>query len=173
MPAWKSQIGEDGVRAASEYVLSLSSEHGGAQNGKLDPTLVAQGKAIFSANCAVCHGENAKGNHDVGAPNLTDNIWLYGGDRETVRETLRGGRAGVMPHWDTKLGEERIMLLAAYVYQLSDHGKDVPDSKEMAASVNADSASGTASTPMNTAASSNTATATASTNSAASNANAS
>lgn len=173
MPAWKSQIGEDGVRAASEYVLSLSSEHGGAQNGKLDPTLVAQGKAIFSANCAVCHGENAKGNHDVGAPNLTDNIWLYGGDRETVRETLRGGRAGVMPHWDTKLGEERIMLLAAYVYQLSDHGKDVPDSKEMAASANADSASGTASTPMNIAASSNTATATASTNSAASNANAS
>ena len=56
----------------------------------------------------------------AGAPNLTDNIWLYGGDRETIRETLRYGRAGVMPEWETKLGNERIMLLAAYVYSLSD-----------------------------------------------------
>ena len=120
MPAWKSQIGEDGVRAAAEYVLSLSSEHGGKENLPLDPTLVAQGKAIFSANCAVCHGADAKGKHDVGSLNLTDNIWLYGGERETVRTTLRNGRAGVMPHWDTKLGNERIMLLAAYVYSLSD-----------------------------------------------------
>ena len=56
----------------------------------------------------------------AGAPNLTDNIWLYGGDRETIRETLRYGRAGVMPEWQTKLGNERIMLLAAYVYSLSD-----------------------------------------------------
>ena len=56
----------------------------------------------------------------TGAPNLTDNIWLYGGDRETIRETLRYGRAGVMPEWETKLGNERIMLLAAYVYSLSD-----------------------------------------------------
>lgn len=124
MPAWKAQIGEDGVRAASEYALSLSPNHGSKANGTLDPTLVAQGKAIFEKNCVVCHGANGQGNQDVGALNLTDDIWLYGGDRETVRTTIRNGRAGVMPHWDSKLGNERIMLLAAYVYSLSDHKQD-------------------------------------------------
>lgn len=124
MPAWKPQIGEDGVRAAAEYVLSLSTEHGSKANGALDPTLVAQGKAIFEKNCVVCHGATAQGNQQVGALNLTDNTWLYGGDRETVQTTIRNGRAGIMPHWDTKLGNERILLLAAYVYSLADHTKD-------------------------------------------------
>lgn len=128
MPAWREQIGEDGVRATAEYVLSLSPKHGDvpgtkSENGPLDKTLVAQGKAIFSQNCAVCHGENGKGMNSVGAPNLTDDIWLYGGERETVRDTLRHGRAGVMPEWETKLGNERIMLLAAYIYSLSNNGK--------------------------------------------------
>ncbi|WP_019520066.1 cytochrome-c oxidase, cbb3-type subunit III [Faucicola boevrei] len=118
MPEWKTQIGEEGVRAAAEYVLSLSPGHGSKANGELNQTLVTQGKAIFETNCTVCHGANAKGNIEVGAPNLTDDIWLYGGDREAVRTTLRNGRAGVMPHWDIKLGNERIMLLASYVYSL-------------------------------------------------------
>ncbi|WP_201509613.1 cytochrome-c oxidase, cbb3-type subunit III [Psychrobacter alimentarius] len=119
MAAWRDQIGEDGVRAAAEYVLSIS---GNQQNYELDQTMVAQGKAIFNqpTNCVLCHGNDAKGMISTGAPNLTDNIWLYGGDRETIRETLRYGRAGVMPQWQTKLGNERIMLLAAYVYSLSD-----------------------------------------------------
>ncbi len=120
MPAWRDQIGEDGVRAASEYVLSLSPNNGHIDNGELDQTLVRQGEAIFAQQCALCHGPDAKGMTSVGAPNLTDNIWLYGGERETVRNTLRYGRAGVMPEWETKLGNERIMLLAAYVYSLSD-----------------------------------------------------
>ena len=122
MPAWRDQIGEDGVRAASEYVLSLSGNNGSKNNGELDKTMVAQGSAIFQQNCALCHGKDGKGMISAGAPNLTDNIWLYGGDRETVRNTLRYGRAGVMPQWETKLGNERIMLLAAYVYSLSDRG---------------------------------------------------
>ena len=120
MPAWRDQIGEDGVRAASEYVLSLSSNNGSKSNGKLDQTLVAQGSAIFQQNCALCHDKDGKGMISAGAPNLTDTIWLYGGERETVRNTLRYGRAGVMPQWETKLGNERIMLLAAYIYSLSD-----------------------------------------------------
>lgn len=120
MPAWRDQIGEDGVRAAAEYVLSLSSNHGSKSNGELDKTLVNQGAAIFDQNCALCHGKDGKGMISAGAPNLTDNIWLYGGERETVRDTLRYGRAGVMPQWESKLGNERIMLLAAYVYSLSD-----------------------------------------------------
>ncbi len=122
MPAWRDQIGEDGVRAASEYVLSLSVNNGSKSNGELDKTMVAQGSAIFQQNCALCHGKDGKGMISAGAPNLMDNIWLYGGDRETVRNTLRYGRAGVMPQWETKLGNERIMLLAAYVYSLSDRG---------------------------------------------------
>lgn len=119
MAAWRDQIGEDGVRAAAEYVLSIS---GNQQDYELDQTMVAQGKAIFNqpTNCVLCHGNDAKGMISTGAPNLTDKIWLYGGDRETIRETLRYGRAGVMPEWQTKLGNERIMLLAAYVYSLSD-----------------------------------------------------
>ncbi len=122
MPAWRDQIGEDGVRAASEYVLSLSPKNGSESNGPLDQTMVAQGKALFTQNCALCHGPEGKGMISAGAPNLTDNVWLYGGERETVRDTLRYGRAGVMPQWESKLGNERIMLVVAYVYSLSDKG---------------------------------------------------
>ena len=120
MPAWRDQIGEEGVRAASEYVLSLSPNNGNKANGELDKTLVAQGASIFDQNCALCHDKNGKGMISAGAPNLTDQIWLYGGERETVRNTLRYGRAGVMPQWEDKLGNERIMLVVAYVYSLSD-----------------------------------------------------
>lgn len=121
MPAWRDQIGEDGVRAVSEYVLQLS----GNQNGyDLNKTQVAQGEAIFKQQCALCHGQDGKGMISAGAPNLTDNIWLFGGDRETIQETVRHGRAGVMPAWESKLGNERIMLLAAYVYSLRDNAEE-------------------------------------------------
>lgn len=148
MPAWKNQIGEDGVRAAAEYVLSLSPTHGSKANGELNKTLVAQGKAIFDTNCSVCHGTDAKGKQDVGAPNLTDDTWLYGGERETVRTTIRNGRAGVMPHWDTKLGNERIMLLAAYVYSLN---KDNPKEAVVTPTTIVNKERGAASTPLETA----------------------
>ena len=99
-------------------MLSIS----GNQNGyELDPAKVAQGKAIFEnpQNCAICHGADAKGQIAMGAPNLTDDIWLYGGDRASIETTIRHGRTGVMPEWQTKLGNERVMLLAAYVRSLS------------------------------------------------------
>lgn len=116
MPNAKTnKLDESGVRAAAEYVLSIS----GNQNGyELDAAKVTQGKAIFDNTCAVCHGADAKGQVAV-APNLTDDIWLYGGDRDTVQTTIRHGRAGEMPEWQTKLGNERVMLLAAYVRSLS------------------------------------------------------
>lgn len=116
MAAWQQQIGEAGVRAAAEYVLNIS---GNINNDTLDKTMVAQGEAIFKQNCVLCHGQDAKGLTNMGAPNLTDDIWLYGGDRETVRTTIRHGRAGVMPAWQARLGNERVMLLAAYVKSLS------------------------------------------------------
>ncbi|TWV83938.1 cytochrome-c oxidase, cbb3-type subunit III [Moraxella sp. VT-16-12] len=120
MAAWQKQLGESGVRAAAEYVLSIS----GNQNGyELNQAQVTQGKAIFEANCVLCHGADAKGLTSFGAPNLTDDIWLFGGDRSTIQTTIRHGRAGVMPEWQTKLGNERIMLLAAYVRSLSQNAE--------------------------------------------------
>lgn len=148
MAAWRDQIGEDGVRAAAEYVLSIS---GNQQDYDLDQIKVAQGKAIFNepTNCVLCHGKDAKGMISTGAPNLTDKIWLYGGDRETLRETLRYGRAGVMPAWQSKLGNERIMLLAAYVYSLSD--KKAPATNASPASTAISTDAGAVSQPLTTA----------------------
>lgn len=116
MAAWQKQLGESGVRAAAEYVLKIS---GNQNDYTLDEAKVVQGKAIFEQNCVLCHGADAKGLTAMGAPNLTDDIWLFGGDRETIRTTIRHGRSGVMPEWQSKLGNERVMLLAAYVRSLS------------------------------------------------------
>jgi cytochrome c oxidase cbb3-type subunit 3 len=69
--------------------------------------------------CVACHGADGTGNQALGAPNLTDNIWLYGGSRKQVTETLAMGRTGVMPSHRDFLGEDKVHLLAAYVYSLS------------------------------------------------------
>jgi len=69
-------------------------------------------------NCAACHGDNAKGNRDLGAPNLADAIWLYGGDRETLTETVTNARFGVMPAWGQRLSEEDVRAVAVYVHSL-------------------------------------------------------
>lgn len=103
--------GESGVENVANYVLSLSgSPH--------DATKASLGKAQFVA-CAACHGENARGMTAMGAPNLTDKVWLYGGSLATISETINKGRGGVMPAWKDTLGEERVHLVAAYVYSLS------------------------------------------------------
>lgn len=77
-----------------------------------------QGAKLFADNCAVCHGPAGKGNRQVGAPNLTDQIWLYGGDAETIHETVWNSRHGVMPRWNDKLDKATIRMLAAYVHSL-------------------------------------------------------
>jgi cytochrome c oxidase cbb3-type subunit 3 len=76
------------------------------------------GAGLFGQNCASCHGADAKGNRQVGAPNLTDAIWLYGGDEDSIRQTLTNGRAGVMPHWGGRLDPATVKMLAAYVHSL-------------------------------------------------------
>jgi cytochrome c oxidase cbb3-type subunit 3 len=78
----------------------------------------AAGAKIFAENCAVCHGDNAKGNQELGAPNLTDEIWLYGSDEATLIETIANGRAGVMPAWEGRLDPTTIKIMAVYVHSL-------------------------------------------------------
>ena len=77
-----------------------------------------EGYTLFQQNCASCHGPEAKGMKEFGAPDLTDAIWLYGGDHDSIYETLYYGRAGVMPAWETRLNPETIRQLAVYVHSL-------------------------------------------------------
>jgi cytochrome c oxidase cbb3-type subunit 3 len=111
MPAWGAAFGKDGVERLANYVLSLS----GAPH---DATKAAIGKAMFTA-CAACQGPQGKGNPALGAPNLTDTIWLYGGDLATVEASIRDGRGGVMPAWRRRLPDSEARAVAAFVYQLS------------------------------------------------------
>ena len=111
MPAWIDTFGEDGIKELVAYVQTLSGR-------EVDAQLAEAGKAKFAV-CAACHGMDGKGNHAMGAPNLTDNIWLYGGSERSITETLTHGRAGVMPAWKEILGEEKIHVISAYVYSLS------------------------------------------------------
>jgi cytochrome c oxidase cbb3-type subunit 3 len=100
------------IEAVANYVLSLS---GKAFDSKLKPEI---GKAVFAANCAACHGEQAKGNKELGAPDLTDAIWLYGSNPEQVIATISNGRKGVMPTWEGRLDPVTIKSLAVYVHSL-------------------------------------------------------
>ena len=111
MPAWGAVLGDEGVKNVTAYVLSLS---GKKTSGDLDA-----GKEKFQQLCVACHGADGKGNHMLGAPNLTDQTWLYGSSRRTVEKTIREGRSGKMPAWGEFLGAGKTHLLAAYVYSLS------------------------------------------------------
>lgn len=112
MPPWGAVLGEEGVRDVTSYVLSLSGQ-------QTDADSTARGKTQFQAMCTACHGVDAKGMYALGAPNLTDNTWLYGGSFEKVAHTIRKGRNGVMPAHKTLLNEDKIHLITAYVYSLS------------------------------------------------------
>jgi len=113
MPAFlKDEILErDQVSDVAEYVLSLSQDGRNAE-------AVARGAEVFTEQCVACHGENAKGNRDLGAPNLTDAIWFYGGDKETIYTTIANGRGNVMPAWDHRLDDAVIRQIALYVHSL-------------------------------------------------------
>jgi len=116
MMAWEGALGGDqGVKEVAAYVISLSGR-------SVDPDLAKAGKGKF-ALCAGCHGSEGQGSLalglPMGAPNLTDNIWLYGGSKRAIEESIRNGRAGVMPPWKDILGEEKVHLISSYVYSLS------------------------------------------------------
>ncbi|RCS58069.1 cytochrome-c oxidase, cbb3-type subunit III [Parvibium lacunae] len=112
MPPMAAAVGgEDDVRNVANYVLSLSgSAH--------DSIKAGFGKEKFAA-CAACHGADGKGNPALGAPNLSDKTWLYGGSIDTIMETINKGRSNAMPAFKERLGEAKIQVLAAYVWSLS------------------------------------------------------
>jgi cytochrome c oxidase cbb3-type subunit 3 len=103
----------DEIENVVAYVRSLSAPAGGAQ-----AKAVEAGRAVFAANCASCHGEEGKGNPELGAPDLTDNIWLYGGDEASVYATVWGGRQGHMPSWESRLTALDRKILTLYVADL-------------------------------------------------------
>ena len=113
-----SAFGRDGilkkeeVRAVANHVrvlAGLPTEQGAE---------LAKGKELFAGNCAACHGDAGKGNPEVGAPNLTDPIWLYGSDIDSLVETIHNGRGGVMPAWTGRLDPVTIKALTVYVHGL-------------------------------------------------------
>jgi cytochrome c oxidase cbb3-type subunit 3 len=103
----------DEIENVVAYVRSLSAPAGAAQ-----AKAVEAGRAVFAANCASCHGEEGKGNPELGAPDLTDNIWLYGGDEASVYATVWGGRQGHMPSWESRLTALDRKILTLYVADL-------------------------------------------------------
>lgn len=111
MPAFAEVLSEEEIAQVVAYVRQISGQDG-------DAALATAGATVFLDNCSSCHGEDGKGLRDLGAPNLTDAIWLYGGDEAALTETVRNARFGVMPPWTTRLSESEIRAVATYVHGL-------------------------------------------------------
>ena len=112
MPAFgrENMLKANEISAVADFVRSLSG-----LSTEPDADL-ALGKKVFADNCTTCHGPGGKGNRELGAPNLTDKIWLYGSDKEAIMQGLQNGRGGVMPAWQGRLSEPLIKALVVYVY---------------------------------------------------------
>lgn len=111
MPVFGEILEGEEIDAVVEHVLSLSSS-------EYDAALAEAGAVVFEDNCSACHGEAGLGDPSMGAPNLADAIWLYGGDRETVHESVAYSRYGVMPAWGQRLSEADVRSVSAYVHAL-------------------------------------------------------
>jgi cytochrome c oxidase cbb3-type subunit III len=113
MPAFLTDeiLEKDQVSDVAEYVLSLSQEGRNVESA-------ARGKEVYAAECASCHGDNAKGSTEVGAPNLADAIWFYGGDKDTILKTISNGRQNVMPSWADRLDDTVIRQITLYIHSL-------------------------------------------------------
>jgi len=102
------ELGTTGQKVSALAMGCMSLNHEAAERGK----------AIFAEQCAACHGEDGKGNTELGAPNLSDAIWLYGGDKSAIVESIKTGRGGAMPSWAGRLDTAAIKSLALYVHSL-------------------------------------------------------
>ncbi|WP_375229106.1 cytochrome-c oxidase, cbb3-type subunit III [Roseobacter sp. S98] len=112
MPAFGEILEEAEIAQVANFIMELS----GATPA--DPNAASAGVEVYADNCASCHGDEGLGNRDLGAPNLADAIWLYGGDYDTLVETVTYSRYGVMPPWTQRLSEAEIRAVALYVHQL-------------------------------------------------------
>ena len=112
MPPWEESLGADGVANVTQYVLQLSGR-------EVDEQAAQAGQKLFEANCASCHMPDGTGNPALGAPNLTNSIWLYGGSAKAVQASIANGRQGQMPAHGEFLGDAKVHLLANYIYSLS------------------------------------------------------
>lgn len=112
MPAHQDILSAEQIDEVVEYTQSLSGRN-------VDRAKADKGKATFDTICAACHGPDGKGLQPLGAPNLTDNIWLYGGTAATIRESIVKGRSGYMPAQEPLLGKDKSRIVAGYVYSLS------------------------------------------------------
>lgn len=113
MPAYGTDelLDNDQIAAVAEYVLQLSGqEH--------DAELAAAGAETFELECSACHGENGEGLSDLGAPNLANAIWLFGGSREEIIAQINAPQHGVMPPWGARLGSASVKQLSLYVHGL-------------------------------------------------------
>jgi cytochrome c oxidase cbb3-type subunit 3 len=111
MPAWGAVVGEQGVSDVTSYILSLNDR-------EADSNSVARGKTVYGDFCVVCHGPDGKGMTALGAPDLTNGIWLYGNSRSRIEFSIRNGRNGEMPAFRHTLGENKAHVLAGYIYGL-------------------------------------------------------
>lgn len=117
MPAFgrDEMLDREQVRSVAAYVYSLTHpDYSTPEN--LDR--INAGREVFVTTCAACHGENAQGDQEIGAPNLSDPYWVYGGDLDTIIASVHGGRQGHMPTWDERLTTAEMRTLAVYVHDL-------------------------------------------------------
>ena len=111
MPSWASVLGEDGVENVANYVLGLGAGAAASQEHA--------GRPQFEQICAACHGLAGEGNAALGAPSLVDDVWLYGGDLETIKQSITDGRTGVMPAFGERLDDTQVRLLVALLTKSS------------------------------------------------------
>lgn len=112
MPGWGTIIGDAGVTDVTAYVLSLNGREAA-------PDTAEAGEKVFQTYCVACHGADGKGNQAMGAPNLANGIWLYGGTENQIAHSVRAGRNGMMPTHKKMLSENKIHIITAYVYGLN------------------------------------------------------
>ncbi len=112
MTPWLGVLGEQEVHDVASHVMSMAGRD-------MDEAEVARGQQTFMTYCVACHGQDGKGNVFLGAPDLTNEIWLYGNSRLHIEHTIKQGRSGVMPAFGKQLGDDKVHILAAYVKSLS------------------------------------------------------
>lgn len=119
MPEWGTVLTGMGGEHAVDYVVAYVSSLSRPEKERNSDYLAVQGKKLYDGVCVACHGADGKGNQSLGAPDLTDDVWLYGNSNQSLHDTIAKGRKGSMPAHRPLLGETRSRLVAAYVWSLS------------------------------------------------------